>query len=85
MLLYQASLPLSSATLNLVAGIIRRHRVEIGSRWRRLNPGQQALLTLAWLHKGDTYAALACGFAVSTSTAARRANETVDLLAARAG
>ena len=84
MLFYQASLPLSSATLNHVAGLIRAHRRMIGSRWRALNAGRQALLTLAYLHKGETYAALACGFGVSTSTAARRANETVDLLAVRA-
>jgi hypothetical protein len=36
--------PLSSKTLNYVAGIIRRHRASIGSAWRKLNPGQQALL-----------------------------------------
>lgn len=44
MLFYRAALPLSSRTLSYVSGIIRRHRREIGSRWRALNPGQQALL-----------------------------------------
>jgi len=41
MLFYRAALPLSSRTLTFVAGIIRRHRIWIGSLWRKLNPGQQ--------------------------------------------
>ena len=49
MLFYRAALPLSSRTLTFVAGIIRRHRIWIGSLWRKLNPGQQALLVLAYL------------------------------------
>ena len=40
MLSYRASLPLSRQTLNFAAGIIRRHRISIGSLWRKLNPGQ---------------------------------------------
>jgi hypothetical protein len=52
MLFYRASLPLSSQTLTYTAGIIRRHRRQIGSPWRKLNPGQQALLVLAYLRKG---------------------------------
>ena len=84
MLFYRAALPLSRKTLAFVSGIIRRHRASIGSRWRRLNPGQQALLVLAYLRKGETFAELAAGFAVGTTTAWRYVNETVDLLAARA-
>jgi DDE superfamily endonuclease/Helix-turn-helix of DDE superfamily endonuclease len=84
MLFYRAALPLSSRTLTYVSGIIRRHRKAIGSRWRKLNPGQQALLLLAYLRKGETFADLAAGFGVGTTTAWRYANETVALLAARA-
>ena len=51
MLFYRAALPLSSRTLTFVSGIIRRYRVSIGSCWRKLNPGQQALLVLAYLRK----------------------------------
>ena len=51
MLFYRAALPLSRKTLHFVAGIIRRHRACIGSLWRKLNPGQQALLVLAHLRK----------------------------------
>jgi hypothetical protein len=52
LLFYRAALPLSRKTLSYVAGIIRRHRLSIGSRWRKLAPGQQALLVLAYLRKG---------------------------------
>ena len=84
MLFYRAALPLSRKTLSFMAQIIRRHRKAIGSRWRRLNPGQQALLVLACLRKGETFPDLAAGFAVGTTTAWRYVTETVALLAARA-
>ena len=84
MLFYRAALPLSSRTLTYVSGIIRRHRKGIGSRWRKLNAGRQALLLLAYLRKGETFADLAAGFGVGTTTAWRYANETVALLATRA-
>jgi hypothetical protein len=84
MLFYRAALPLSSRTLTYVAQIIRRHRAAIGSTWRKLNPGQQALLVLAYLRKGDTFAETGAGFGVGTATAWRYVNETVALLAARA-
>ena len=56
----------------------------IGSRWRWLNPGQQALLVLAYLRKGETFTELAAGFGVGVTTAWRWVTETVALLAARA-
>ena len=84
MLFYRAALPLSRQTLAFAAGVIRRHRASIGSRWRKLNPGQQALLVLAYLRKGETFTDLAAGFGVGTTTAWRYVGETVALLAARA-
>jgi hypothetical protein len=84
MLFYRAALPLSSRTLTFVSGIIRRHRASIGSPWRALNPGKQALLVLACLRKGETFAEIAAGFGVGVATAWRYVNETVALLAARA-
>ena len=83
MLFYPAALPLSSQTLNYAAGVIRRHRRQIGSCWRKLAPGRQALLVLAYLRKGETFAELAAGFGVGTATAWRYVSETVALLAAR--
>lgn len=84
MLFYRAALPLSSRTLNFTAGVIRRHRKSIGSLWRKLNPGQQAMLVLAYLRKGETFADLAAGFGVGVATAWRYVEETTALLAARA-
>src|SRR6266568_3634857 len=84
MLFYRAALPLSRKTLTFVSGIIRRHRISIGSPWRALNSGQQALLVLVYLRKGETFAEIAAGFGVGTATAWRYVNETVALLAARA-
>jgi hypothetical protein len=83
-LFYRAALPLSRKTLNYTTGIIRRHLKAIGSRWRKLNLGQQALLVLAYLRKGETFAELAAGFGIGRTTAWRYANETVELLAGRA-
>ena len=67
MLFYRAALPLSSRTLTFVSGVIRRHRISIGSPWRKLNPGQQALLVLACLRKSETLAELAAGSGVGVT------------------
>ena len=83
MLFYPAVLPLCPQTLDYTAGIIRRHRRRIGSCWHKLKPGRQALLVLAYLRKGETFAELAAGFGVGTATAWRYVTETVALLAAR--
>jgi hypothetical protein len=71
-------------TLTFTAGVIRRHRAAIGSLWRKLNPGQQALLVLVHLRKGEPFAQVAAGFGVGTATAWKYVTETVALLAARA-
>ncbi|GAA3443894.1 hypothetical protein Pve01_75680 [Planomonospora venezuelensis] len=83
MLFYRAAVDLPRSTLNYVAGLIRRRRKAIGSPWRRLNPGQQALLVLVYLRKGETFSEIAAGFGVSTTTAWRYVEETVMLLSAR--
>ncbi len=83
MLFYPAALPLSRQTLTYTAGVIRRRRAQIGSPWRKLNPGRQVLLALAYLRKGETFAELAAGFGIGTATAWRYGTETVGLLAAR--
>ncbi|MFH9968437.1 IS5/IS1182 family transposase, partial [Streptomyces mirabilis] len=48
-LVYTARLPLSSATLNYLATLIRGHLKKIGSRWRALTPGKIAGIVLAVL------------------------------------
>ncbi|WP_113702129.1 transposase family protein [Nonomuraea lactucae] len=83
MLFYRGALSLSSQTLSYLSGILRRHRKTIGSPWRRLNPGQQALLILVHLRKGETLAELAAGFGVGIATAWRYIREAITLLARR--
>ncbi|GAA1009726.1 hypothetical protein Aple_022130 [Acrocarpospora pleiomorpha] len=84
LLSYRASIPLSNHTLIRLAELIRTRHAERRSRWRKLDPAEQALLVLAHLRNGDTYARLAAGFAVGTTTAWRYVREAVDLLAALA-
>jgi hypothetical protein len=60
------------------------HRTQLCSRWRRLDAGQQALLTVTHLRMGETYADLACGFAIGTSTVYPDLREALTLLAATA-
>jgi hypothetical protein len=83
-LLYPSAIDLSSTTLRYVADALRAHHRRMGSRWRRLPAHRQALLVLAHLRHGDTYARLAAGFGVGIATVYRYIRETTELLAARA-
>ena len=83
MLFYYAAVDLSRPRLNYAAGIVRRRRRAIRSRWRLLNPGRQALPMLADLRKTETFGQLAAGFGASEATAWRYAEEAVVLLPAR--
>ncbi|SCF24395.1 Helix-turn-helix of DDE superfamily endonuclease [Micromonospora matsumotoense] len=84
MLSYPATIPLSSRTLHHLADRIRAHRQQRRSRWRRLNPGRQALLVLAHLRNGDTYTHLAAGFEIGVATARRYVQEATTLISATA-
>ncbi|MFC7895484.1 transposase family protein [Streptomyces sp. NPDC057381] len=84
MLVYPSGVDVSSSALRFLSARLRRHRQELGTRWRRLNPGRQALLTLAHLRNGHPYAQLATAFGVGTTTAYRYVTEAVELLAALA-
>ncbi len=84
MLVYPSGIDLSSRALRHLSGVLAGHRRRIGSRWRRLSCGRQALLVLAHLRCGDTYARLAAGFRIGIATAYRYIREAVDLLAALA-
>lgn len=77
-------LPLSTAALTRMAGLILDRRRRSGSQGWALDPGQQALLALAHLHKGERSADRAAGFGISATTACRRICETARLLAAQA-
>lgn len=75
---------LSSANLQLTARLITRRREAIGSLWRKLDPGRQALLALAYLRRHDSLAALARWFGIGTTTAWRYVREVIALLEALA-
>jgi hypothetical protein len=83
-LVYPSSIDLSSRTLRCLTGRLAARRGEIGTRWRRLTANRQALLTLAHLRCGDTYAQLAAGFGIGVATVYRYIREAVDVLAALA-
>ncbi|MBN9757808.1 IS5/IS1182 family transposase [Pseudonocardia sp. Ae707_Ps2] len=81
---YPAAIALSTHTLTQLSTLIRRRRRDSTGRWWRLTAGHQALLVLAYLRNGDTYARLAVGFGVAISTAWRYVHDTLSLLAALA-
>lgn len=80
MLPYPATIPLLERTLATLSGWLREHRRRIGSRWRRLDPGRQALLVLAHLRNGDTYTRLAAGFGVGVATVYRYLREAYQVV-----
>jgi DDE superfamily endonuclease/Helix-turn-helix of DDE superfamily endonuclease len=83
-LVYQASLSLSTRTLTMVADGIRARRKKIRSRWRKIEPADQALLVLAHLRHDQRYEDLAVANGVSTSTIGRWVEEVIAILAAKA-
>ena len=84
MLSYPSGISVSSRALTTLAEVLRRHRNQRATRWRKLSAGRQALLVVAYLRKGETYAELACGFRIGTSTVYRYLREAIGLLAALA-
>jgi Helix-turn-helix of DDE superfamily endonuclease len=74
----------SKRALIMLADVLRRNRAELRTRWHRLDPGRQALLVVAHLRKGETYADLATGFGIGTTTVYRYLREALELLAAMA-
>ncbi|MFE8948167.1 IS5 family transposase [Streptomyces sp. NPDC007856] len=84
MRVYPSGVDVSSSALRFLATRLRERRRALGTRWRRLNAGRQALLTLAHLRNGQPYAQLAAGFGIGSTTAYRYITEAVGLLAALA-
>ena len=84
MLVYPSGIDVSTSTLRYLSACLRARRRERGTRWRRVSVGRQALLVLAHLRSGHTYAQLAAGFGVGTTTAYRYIAEAIDVLTARA-
>jgi hypothetical protein len=73
---------MSNRALITLSDALRQRRTQRGTRWRRLNAGEQALLTIAHLRKGETYTDLAAGFGIGTTTVFRYIREALDVLAA---
>ncbi|MEV5703421.1 IS5-like element IS493 family transposase [Streptomyces violaceoruber] len=84
MLVYPSGLDVSSSALRFLSARLREHRRGLGTRWRRLSAGRQALLVLAHLRNGHPYVQLAAGFGVGTTTAYRYVTEAAEVLAALA-
>jgi hypothetical protein len=74
----------SNHALITLADALRQRRLQVGTRWRRLTVGSQTLLVVAHLRKGETYADLAVGFGIGTTTAFRYIREAIEVLAALA-
>ncbi len=68
MLVHPSAIDLSNVHLRYLARQLVLHRRDIGWRWRRLTAGRQALIVLAHLRCGDTYAELAAGFGIRIAT-----------------
>ncbi|WP_326762830.1 transposase family protein [Streptomyces phaeochromogenes] len=77
-------MPLSSATLNWLASLVRGHVKQIGSRWRALPAGKIAAIVLAVLRCDQRPGDLAGGNGIHRTTVTRWVREVVGLLAARA-
>ena len=84
MLVYPSGLDLSSSTLRHLSRLLTARREQCGTRWRRLSAGRQALLVLDHLQCGHTYAQLAAGFEIGTTTVYRYVTEAISLIAALA-
>lgn len=83
-LVHPSGIDLSNSILRYLSGPLRARRRERGTRWRRLTADRQALLALAHLRCGHTYAQLAAGFGIGLATVYRHIVEAVEVLAALA-
>ncbi|WP_179199777.1 IS5 family transposase [Streptomyces sp. NRRL B-24572] len=79
---YRATVDVPHELVEHVSWLIYARRCERRSRWRKLGCFQQALLALVHLRKNETLPALADGFGISTATAWRYVDETLEVLAA---
>ncbi|MCE0765951.1 transposase family protein [Pseudonocardia kujensis] len=81
---YPAGLSVSNHALITLSDALRHRLSTVGTRWRRLSVGEQALLVVAHLRKGETYTDLAAGHGVGTTTVFRYIHEAIEVLAALA-
>jgi hypothetical protein len=70
---HPAGITVSNHALITVSDALRQRRTLVGTRWRRLSAGQEALLVVAYI-----------GFGIGTTTMFRYLREALDVLAALA-
>nr|WP_181387600.1 transposase family protein [Streptomyces sp. Act143] len=68
MLVQPSAVDLSTAHPRHLSCELEPRRRDIGTRWQRPTAGRQALLALARLRCGDSYAQLAAGFGIGVAT-----------------
>ncbi|MBN3933220.1 transposase, partial [Streptomyces verrucosisporus] len=78
---YRATLGVPHELVEHVSWLIYARRRERGTRWRKPGCFHQALLALVHLRKNETLVQLAAGFGISTATAWRYVDETLEVLA----
>ncbi|MGQ5597281.1 transposase family protein [Streptomyces sp. ESR1.13] len=76
-------MPLSTSPgpLSWLENLIATQRDEAGGTWRALTNGDQAIVLLVYLAKGDTFAQLGGHFGIGPETARRYVNEGLQALA----
>jgi hypothetical protein len=83
-LVYQSTLPLSTATLAQVVAAVTRYRRKVKSRWRKLSNRQTAVIVLAVLRHDQRPQDLATANGVSHHSVRRWVTQTLATLAAMA-
>jgi hypothetical protein len=79
--LFRAGVKVSAGTCEDLAASLRRRHERNRTRWRLLSPLAQAVLVIAFIRTGITYAELAEGFGISESTCWRAVAEGISVLA----
>jgi Helix-turn-helix of DDE superfamily endonuclease len=74
----------SNHALITLTDALRHRRSTVGTRWRRLSVGEQAMLVVAHLRKGETYAELGAGYGIGTTTVFRYIHEAIEVRASLA-
>lgn len=83
---YSVRLDVPRNLVLFVAGLLRAHRRELGTRrgTRKLSCYRQAVFILAWMRDGTDIARLGAGFGISRTTAYNRHAEALQVIAAQA-
>jgi len=81
---YTAAIQVAPATLSYLSTALEAQRIKKNTRYRKLDTATQALVTIVYLRTNLTYAELAAGYGINTSTMWRNIDEGITLLAGRA-